>query len=251
MYLDDELLGEAPVTREDIPAGRHRVRVESVGHTPFEADVRVRGGKRAEVEATLGLLSTSLRVESGHRDIRVSFKNVSLSESISVVHKHRMGSCEGSLFADNQGLRYQTANKSDAFSAPFASLEQFEIDYIEKNLKVKVRKGKNYNFTEKSGNADPLFVFHKNVQAFREKMWMIRPCRAYFAPRRLLDIQHPSGSRSSTHWHGGATVGSGFPHRLLRRSAPLGSRPRMCLRTRRAVATARLASESGIGPHPG
>ena len=219
VYLDDELLGEAPVTREDIPAGRHRVRVESAGHTPFEADVRVRAGKRAEVGATLGILATSLRVESdvpgatvfldrnykgttpvdikdvspgehqltvsadgydmyaetvsvdsGHRDIRVSFKSVSLSESIPVVHKHRMGSCEGSLFADNQGLRYQTANKSDAFSAPFASLEQFEIDYVEKNLKVKVRKGKNYNFTEKSGNADPLFVFHKNVQAFREKM---------------------------------------------------------------------------------
>jgi hypothetical protein len=33
-----------------------------------------------------------------------------------------------------------------------------------------VRKGKNYNFTDKSGNADALFVFHKNVQAARERM---------------------------------------------------------------------------------
>ena len=116
------------------------------------------------------MYAETLNVESGHRDIRVSFKNVSLSESIPVVHKHRMGSCEGTLVADNQGLRYETSNKSDAFSAPFASLEQFEIDYIEKNLKVKVRNGKNYNFTEKSGNADVLYVFNKNVQAFREKM---------------------------------------------------------------------------------
>jgi hypothetical protein len=219
VYLDDELVGEAPVTRDDIPAGRHRVRVESAGHEPFETDVRVRAGKRAEVEATLDLLAPSLRVESdvpgatvfldrnyvgttpvdiksvspgeheltvsadgfdmhaetvsvesGHRDIRVSFKNVTLNESIDVVHKHRMGSCEGKLVADNQGLRYETSNKSDAFTAPFASLEQFEIDYIEKNLKVKVRKGKNYNFAEKSGSADALFVFRKNVQAFREKM---------------------------------------------------------------------------------
>ncbi len=116
------------------------------------------------------MYAETLTVDSGHRDIRVSFKDVSLAESIPVVHKHRMGSCEGTLLADNQGLRYQTSNKNDAFSAPFASLEQFEIDYIEKNLKVKVRKGKNYNFTEKSGNADALYVFHKNVQAFREKM---------------------------------------------------------------------------------
>ena len=219
VYLDDELLGEAPVTREDIPAGRHRVRVESPGHEPFETDVRVRAGARASVEANLVLLAPSLRVESdvpgatvfldrnyigttpvdikevspgehqltvsadgydmyaesltlesGHRDVRVSFKDVSLSESIAVVHKHRMGSCEGTLLADNQGLRFETSNKNDAFSVPFASLEQFEIDYIDKNLKVKVRKGKNYNFTEKSGNADALYVFHKNVQAFREKM---------------------------------------------------------------------------------
>jgi hypothetical protein len=219
VYLDDELLGEAPVTREDIPAGRHRLRVERTGHEPFEKDIRVRRGERAKIEATLAALAASLRVESdvpgatvfldrnyigttpvdikdvspgehqltvsadgydmyaetldvesGHRDIRVSFENVSLDERIAVVHKHRMGSCEGTLIATNEGLRYETANKNDAFQVPFASLEQFEVDYLEKNLKVKVRKGKNYNFTEKSGNADALFVFHKNVQAFREKM---------------------------------------------------------------------------------
>jgi hypothetical protein len=219
VYLDDELVGETPVTREDVPAGRHRVRVESPGHQPFEKDVRVRPGHRAEVKAMLAILAPSLRiesdvpgatvfldrnyigttpvdikevspgehqltvsadgydmyaetlsVESGHRDVRLSFKNVTLNESIAVVHKHRMGSCEGTLVADNAGLRYETANKGDAFVAPYAALDQFEIDYIDKNLKVKVRKGKSYNFTDKSGNADALFVFHKNVQAFREKM---------------------------------------------------------------------------------
>jgi len=219
VYLDGELVGEAPVTREDVPAGRHRVRVESAGHQPFEANIRVKAGERAKVDARLDFLAPSLRVESdvsgatvfldrnyvgtapvdikdvkpgehqltvsadgydmyaetvsvesGHRDIQVSFKNVALRESIAVVHKHRMGSCEGTLIADNGGLRYDTSNKNDAFAVPFASLEQFEVGYIEKNLNVKVKKGKNYNFTEKNGNADALFVFHKNVQAFREKM---------------------------------------------------------------------------------
>jgi PEGA domain len=219
VFLDGELVGEAPVTREDVPAGRHRIRVESAGHEAFETEVRVRAGERKTVEARLAALAPSLRVESdipgatvfldrnyvgttpvdlkdvssgehqltvsadgydmyaetvnvesGHRDIRVSFKNVSLAERIAVVHKHRMGSCEGTLVADNQGLRYETANKNDAFAVPFDSLEQFEVDYIEKNLKLKVRKGRNYNFAEESGNADALFVFHKNVQGFREKM---------------------------------------------------------------------------------
>lgn len=219
VYLDGELVGEAPITREDVPAGRHRIRVESAGHKPYETNVRVRAGERAKVDANFELLAASVRVESdvpgatvfldrnyigttpvdikevspgehqltvsadgydmyaetlnvesGHRDIRVSFKDVPLNESIAVVHKHRIGSCEGTLFADNGGLRYQTSNKNDAFAAPFASLGQFEIDYIDKNLKVKVRKGKSYNFTDKSGNADALFVFHKNVQAFREKI---------------------------------------------------------------------------------
>ncbi len=64
VYLDDELLGEAPVTREDIPAGRHRVRVESAGHETFETDVRVRAGERAKVEVKLSLVAPSLRVES-------------------------------------------------------------------------------------------------------------------------------------------------------------------------------------------
>ncbi len=219
VYLDEKLVGEAPLRREDIPAGRHRVRVESAGHEPFETDIRVSAGKRAKVEANLSILGPSLgvesdvpgstvfldrnyvgttpvdiknvspgehqitvsaegydmyaetlSVESGHRDIRVIFKNVSLAEKITVVHRHRIGSCEGTLVADYRGLRYETSNKSDAFSAPFSALEQFEVDYLDKNLNVKVRKGKNYNFAEKRGNADLLFVFHKNVEAFREKM---------------------------------------------------------------------------------
>ncbi len=219
VFLDGELVGEAPVTREDVPAGRHRIRVESAGFEAFEREVRVRAGRRETVEASLAPIAPSLRVESdvpgatvfldrnyvgttpvdvknvstgeheltvsadgydmyaetlsvesGHRDIRVSFKNVSLAETIAVVHKHRMGSCEGTLLADDRGLRYETANKNDAFAVPFASLDEFEVDYLDKNLNLKVRKGKNYNFAEKSGNADALFVFHKNVQAFREKM---------------------------------------------------------------------------------
>ena len=64
VYLDGELVGEAPVTREDVPAGRHRIRVESEGHEPFESEVRVRPGKRETVEVSLAPLAASLRIES-------------------------------------------------------------------------------------------------------------------------------------------------------------------------------------------
>lgn len=217
VYVDGKSVGETPYTSDVVAAGRHAIRVEKDGYQPFETDLRVRGGARAELKATLQPLPGSLRivsdvpgatvfldrnyigttpvdvktiapgdhdltvsaegydmhaetvnVTSGHREIEVSFKNVQLRETLPVVHKHGIGSCEGTLVADNSGLRYETSNKGDAFSAPFGALDQFEVDYIKKNLNIKIRKGKNYNFTEKSGNADALFVFHKNVKAFMD-----------------------------------------------------------------------------------
>jgi len=51
-----------------------------------------------------------------------------------------------------------------------ADLEQFQVDYQEKNLKVKVRRGKQYNFTDPDGNADRLFVFHRDVDKARQRL---------------------------------------------------------------------------------
>jgi hypothetical protein len=61
------------------------------------------------------------------------------------------------------GLQYATDDKDDRFTVAFTDVEQFQVDYTEKNLKVKVRKGKQYNFTDPDGNADRLFVFHRDV----------------------------------------------------------------------------------------
>jgi hypothetical protein len=218
VYLDGELVGEAPYRNEQVSAGRHEIRVEKEGYQPFISQVRIRPGATSELTASLTAAPPSLTIVSdipgatvfldrnyigttpveikevaagehqltvsadgfdmhaetlsltaGHRDVMVNFKDVSLSESIAVVHKHGMGSCKGTLIADDSGLRYETSNKGDAFRVPFPGVERFEVDYIDKNLNVKVRKGKNYNFTDAQGNADALFVFHKNVQAFLAK----------------------------------------------------------------------------------
>jgi hypothetical protein len=49
-------------------------------------------------------------------------------------------------------------------------LEAFDVDYLEKNLRVKPRKGKLFNFTDLEGNADRLFVFHRDVEKARERL---------------------------------------------------------------------------------
>ena len=92
-----------------------------------------------------------------------------LDAAVDVIHKHRIGSCKGRLSATPQGLRYDTSNKDDAFSVRLPDLQGFEVDYLAKVLKVQT-KGKRYEFTDPEGNADRLFVFHRDVDAARKKL---------------------------------------------------------------------------------
>jgi hypothetical protein len=89
---------------------------------------------------------------------------------VGVVHKHGMGSCDGTLVATIDGLTYATDNKGDAFALPFAEVEAFAVDYLQKNLRVKQKGGKTWNFTDKNPSADALFVFQRDVDAARKKL---------------------------------------------------------------------------------
>jgi len=53
---------------------------------------------------------------------------------------------------------------------PMTDVEQFAVNYQDKNLRVKVRRGKQYNFTDPDGNADRLFVFHRDVDKARQRL---------------------------------------------------------------------------------
>ena len=44
------------------------------------------------------------------------------------------------------------------------------MDYLEKNLKVKIKGGKQFNFTDPNGNADTLFVFQRDVEKARQRL---------------------------------------------------------------------------------
>ena len=79
----------------------------------------------------------TIDVEPGPRDITIKLREVRLDLSIEVVHKHRIGSCKGRLVATPGGLRYEASTKDDAFGVGLNELERFEVDYLQKNLRVK------------------------------------------------------------------------------------------------------------------
>jgi hypothetical protein len=148
VFLDRQFVGKAPVTAEAVAPGSHQLNVSAEGYEGY---------------------SQTLEVAPGPADVMVRFKEVRLHETVAVIHKHRFGSCEGKLIATPQGIRYETTNENDRFTVPFSNLEVFEVNYLDKNLRIKVRDGRTYNFTDTNPNADALFVFHRNVEKARAR----------------------------------------------------------------------------------
>ena len=79
-----------------------------------------------------------------------------------------MGSCKGRLSATPNGLRYQGSDGKDTFLWPLADIAALELDYLAKNLRVKTKDGKTFNFTDSS--ADKLAVFHQDVNKARTQL---------------------------------------------------------------------------------
>jgi hypothetical protein len=154
VFVDRRYLGTTPLRTSDVTPGTHQVNVSAEGQEGVARTVEI--------------------AETGETSVTLKFKEVTLSASVPVVHKHAMGSCEGRLTAGLDGLRYVTTNKGDAFSLPFGDLEVFEIDYLQKLLKVKRRGGKTWNFTDRTANADALFVFHRDVTKARAKLEAVK-----------------------------------------------------------------------------
>ncbi len=155
----------------DVPGASVFIDRQFVGNTPLSLDKIEPGSKRVQLTATgFDSVQKTIDLVPGPNAVMVRIKEVSLSAKTNVVHKHGMGSCEGTLTASLDGLRYDTSNKGDAFTLSYADLETFVVDYLQKNLRVKQRGGKTWNFTDKGDSADVLFVFHRDVEAARKKL---------------------------------------------------------------------------------
>lgn len=149
VFVDRTFLGKTPLTTTDVKAGSHKLNVSAPG---FEG------------------VAQDLSLTPGEKDVLVKLREVRLDASVNVIHKHRMGSCKGRLVATPQGLRYETTDKDDAFRSGLLDLETFEVDYLEKNLRIKAKQGKRFDFTDPEGNADRLFVFHRDVEKARDRL---------------------------------------------------------------------------------
>ena len=157
--------------QSDVPGASVFIDRQFVGNTPLTLDRLEPGSKRVQLTATgFDSIQRTIELRPGSNNITLRIKEVSLNTRTPVVHKHGIGNCEGTLTASLDGLSYQTSNKGDAFTLPYARVETFVVDYLQKNLRVKERGGKTWNFTNKEENADALFVFHRDVEAARKKL---------------------------------------------------------------------------------
>lgn len=149
VFIDRVYLGNAPVTAKNLTPGAHHLNMSVTGYEG---------------------VSETIDVEPGTRTISMKFKEIKLDEKIDVSHKHAIGSCSGALRASPQRLQYETTNAGDAFVVALTNLDTFEVDYLQKNLRIKVRDGKTYNFTDFEGNVDRLYRFHEAVQKVRQRL---------------------------------------------------------------------------------
>jgi hypothetical protein len=150
VFLDRTFLGNSPVTINEFTPGSHQINVSAQG---FD-----------------GVAQTVELPETGETTITINLREVRLNEAVDVVHKHRFGSCQGQLTADLSGLRFTPRQGNDGFTLPLSALEIFEVDYLNKNLRIKQRGGATWNFESPTGSADPLFVFHRDVEQARAKL---------------------------------------------------------------------------------
>jgi hypothetical protein len=149
VFIDRVYLGNAPITARNLTPGSHHLNMSVTGYEG---------------------VSEAIDVQPGTRTISMKFKDIKLDEKVDVTHKHAMGSCSGTLRASPQRLSYETTNAGDAFAIALTNLEVFEVDYVQKNLKVKIKGGKTYNFTDPAGNADRLYLFHQTVEKVRQRL---------------------------------------------------------------------------------
>jgi len=146
VFIDRRFIGTTPVTIEDLKPGPHQLNVSADG---FDGIAR------------------TIDIEPGPSEITARFREVRLNATLPILHRHRIGSCSGRLVASIDGIRYETSNSDDRFTAALSDLETFEVNYLDRNLRIKLRKGREYNFTDPEKDADRLFVFHRDVERAR------------------------------------------------------------------------------------
>jgi hypothetical protein len=148
VFIDRVYLGTTPLTAPNVTPGPHRINASATGYEGIAEDIDV---------------------VAGPRDILLRFKDIRLDVRVAVTHKHGVGSCAGTLSASPQGIKYVTSHANDAFDVPLADITSLELDFLAKNLRLKLKSGRTYNFTETGGGANELYAFHRDVNKARSQ----------------------------------------------------------------------------------
>jgi Flp pilus assembly protein TadD len=129
-----------------------------------DEDARVRAA--AKQTLSLGLIAQSIPpVRAGATEAAADQAAPDAPVEIPVVHRHGMGSCNGSLALGGDMLRYQTSRSDDGFEISLPGVEQFDTDAVRKTLRVKLRGGRTYNFTAPASSAAGFVHFQQAVSA--------------------------------------------------------------------------------------
>jgi len=150
VFIDRTFVGKTPFESRDVATGSHQINISKEGFDGVSRKVEV--------------------LADGPTDVTFALKEVTLDAAVDVVHRHRLGSCEGRLTATVNGLRYTPTGGDDGFETPLTTFETFAVEYREKQLKLKIKGGRSYNFTTKAANADSLVVFHRDVEKARARL---------------------------------------------------------------------------------
>ncbi len=149
VFIDNAFVGKAPALVENVSPGQHKISVSAPG---YETVAEFRD------------------IVAGPADIALALKTIRLDRRVAVTHRHRLGSCEGTIIATPGGLGYETARAEDASDVALTGLAAFAADYVKRTLKVGVRGVREYDFTVPDAKADDLYSFYQDVEKVRQRM---------------------------------------------------------------------------------
>ena len=150
VFVDRIFVGKTPFETRDITAGSHQINVSAEG---YRRDVATGGGGRPRAHRSdllaQGRRARQRRAGRAQAPARVVRRAVAASPA---------------------GCASRQTSGDDAFQAPLTGLETLAVNYEEKELRLKLKGGKNFTFTTRADNADPLVVFHRDVEKARKKL---------------------------------------------------------------------------------
>lgn len=148
VFIDNAFVGKVPASVDAVTPGRRKISVSAPGYETVTEFVDVSPGPAV---------------------VRIDLKMIRLDRRVSVTHRHRMGSCEGTLIASPSGLQYTTDRRQDAFTARLTDIDAIEADYLARSLKVTFG-GRTHTFTVPQERVDQMYELYQDVEKAREQL---------------------------------------------------------------------------------